>query len=69
MQICPKKYEEVFQQLNQYKGFCSQYGQKYTKKLRVRIERFKNLMSEIFHNYMNLFSQVWSRKLLCLFYS
>ena len=68
MQICPKKNEDVFQQLYQYDFFAVSTDKKYSKRPRVSTERFKNI-GEKFAKYINLFIQVWSRRLLCLFYS
>ena len=70
MKMCPKKYEEVFQQLNQYDVFAVSTEKLNTlNKPRERTERFKNMMWENFQKYMNLFSQVQPHRLLCLFYT
>ena len=45
MQMCPKKYEEVFQQLNQYDVFVVSTDKNTVKKTCVTAERLGNLMS------------------------
>ena len=57
MQICPKKNEDVFQQLHQYDFFAVSKDKKYSKKPRVSTERFKNF-GEKFAKYINLFIQL-----------
>ena len=48
MQMCPKKYQEVFQQLYQYDVLAVSTNKKAIKNRVKQLELLGNLMSEIF---------------------
>lgn len=54
MQKYRNKYEEVFQQLYQYDAFAVNTNKNIVKKNCVRTDRFRDLLSEIFQNYIRL---------------